>query len=183
MRVSLFALSVFIFTGLSGCQDVALSPDASPQEIDRVISEGLEAWRKPGAIQKGAACANCHAPDAIDLAYFDFSESTIKRRAEPHVGHFSFQLTGSDFKKIQKMIQALRVKYDIEPRDHMKFRPLQPGGEVLPGNTAAERDKSYALQLFELGYPFVTDTVLTLEDARMHRDAWLDVNPRTLKIG
>lgn len=168
---------------LWGCQDTTLSPDTPEAELDEIIDEGLQAWRKPGVIQDGAACANCHAPDGLDLAYFNFSDATLKRRAEPHVGQFSFQLSGSDFKKIKKMVDALRLKYDIQPRDPMNFRPLQPGGEVLPGNTAAERDYSFGQQLVDQGYLFATDTVLSLEDARRHRDAWLEVNPRTLKIG
>lgn len=175
-------IGILLLTFL-GCTDNGLSPDTPESELDAIITEGLEAWRKPGVIQQGAACANCHAPDALDLAYFDFDDKTLNRRAEPHVGEFSFQLTGSDFGKIEKMIDALRIKFDIEPRDHMNFRPLQPGGEVLPGNTAADRDNAFGQQLADMGFIFATEPVLSLEDAVEHRDAWLQVNPRTLKIG
>ncbi|MDR8393936.1 hypothetical protein NC796_22470 [Aliifodinibius sp. S!AR15-10] len=172
-----------LLTFLSACSDSPISPDASDQELDRIIDEGLEAWRKPGAIQEGAACANCHAPDALDLAYFDFSSNTLKRRAEPHVSQFSSQLSANDFKKIKKLVEAQRIKYGIQPKDPMEFRPLQPGGEVLPGNTAAERDHAFGRQLRDMEFAATTDTVLSLEDAKQHRDAWLQVNPRRLKIG
>jgi len=184
MRLSALLISALL-TAITvwGCEDASLSTDTSQEELDRIIAEGVEAFRKPGAIQNGAACANCHAPDGLDLAYFNFDDNTIKRRAEPHTSQFSFQLTGSDFRKIEKMIEALRIKYNITPRDHMNFRPLQPGGEVLPGNTAAERDLAFGRQLRNMGFLFVTEPVLTLEDARRHREEWLDINPRTLKIG
>ncbi|HKL19378.1 MAG TPA: hypothetical protein VJ905_10435 [Halalkalibaculum sp.] len=178
-----YVLIALILLPLWGCKDTALSPDTPESELDAIISEGLEAWRKPGVIQQGAACANCHAPDALDLAYFNFDDNTLKRRAEPHVGEFSFQLSGSDFKKIEKMVDALRIKFDIEPKDPMDFRPLQPGGEVLPGNTAADRDYAFGRQLADMDFIFATEPVLSLEDAKEHRDAWLELNPRTLKIG
>ena len=180
--ISIIALALIIFS-FGGCEEAGLSPDVSEAELDQIIAEGVEAFRKPGAIQNGAACANCHAPDGLDLAYFNFDDNTIKRRAEPHVSQYSFQLSASDFKKIQKLIDALRIKYNISPRDHMEFRPLQPGGEVLPGITAAERDLAFGRQLVNRGFPFATESVLSLEDAERHRQAWLEVNPRTLKIG
>lgn len=184
MKASLLAFFVILLSvSLWGCQDSPLSSDLPEEELDQLIAKGLEAWRKPGAIQAGAACANCHAPDGLDLAYFAFSESALKRRAEPHVSQFSTELTGDDFVKIKKMIEALRIKYNITPKDPMEFRPLQPGGEVLPGNTAAERDYEFGRQLQNMGFVFANDPVLSLEDAKRHRDEWLKINPRTLKIG
>lgn len=179
----LVAISFCLMISTVGCEESPVSPNASEQELDQIITAGLEAWRKVGAIQDGAACANCHAPDGLDLAYFDFGDKTLKRRATPHVSQFSTKLTANGFEKIKKMIHALRIKYDIEPKNPMDFRPLQPGGEVLPGNTAAERDFSFGRQLENMGFVFVTEPVLSLEDAREHRQAWLDLNPRTLKIG
>ena len=184
MKFSSLLLSIVIlgFT-LGGCQDPSLSPETPEPKLDQIIAEGVKAFRKPGAIQQGAACANCHAPDGLDLAYFDIDSKTLKRRAEPHVGEFSHLLSKSDFDKIKKMVEALRIKYNITPKDLMDFRPLQPGGEVLPGNTAAERDHAFGQQLTQMDFSFVTEPVLSLEDARRHRDEWLSVNPRTLKVG
>lgn len=184
MKFNLLIISSFLTVlALTGCKDAPLAPDTSEQELNQIIDEGLQAWRKPGAIQQGAACANCHAPDALDLAYFDFSDVTLKRRATPHVSQFSSQLSADGFEKIKRMIHALRIKYDITPKDPMEFRPLQPGGEVLPGNTAADRDLAFGQKLQSMGFVFATDTVLSLEDARQHRQEWLDINPRTLKVG
>lgn len=184
MKSFLLAVFAMLLTVLFwGCQEPPLSSDLPEEELDEIIAEGLKAWRKPGAIQGGAACANCHAPDGLDLAYFAFSETTIKRRAEPHVSQLSAELSGKDFEKIKKMIEALRIKYNITPKDPMEFRPLQPGGEVLPGNTAADRDFAFGQQLQSMGFLFISEPVLSLEDAKRHREEWLKVNPRTLKIG
>ncbi len=184
MKASLLTIAAsLLFVSLLGCQDSTLSSDTSEEELDQIIAEGLESFRKPGAIQDGAACANCHAPDGLDLAYFAFSNTALKRRAEPHVSQFSSELTADDFEKIKQMIEALRIKYDITPKDPMTFRPLQPGGEVLPGNTAAERDLAFGKQLQNMGFEFATEPVLSLEDAKRHREIWMNVNPRTLKIG
>lgn len=184
MRLSVLIIPMgFILISLVGCKDSSLSSETPEEELDQIIAEGVDAFRKPGAIQNGAACANCHAPDGLDLAYFDFDDRTIKRRAAPHVGEFSFQLSADDFKKIEKLVEALRIKYDIEPKSHMGFRPLQPGGEVLPGNTAADRDYAFGQQLKDMGFLFATEAVLSLDDAERHRQEWLGVNPRTLKIG
>lgn len=184
MKTTIYCTLVLVIaTVFWGCDDSPVLSELPEDELNEVISEGLEAWRKPGAIQDGAACANCHAPDALDLAYFAFSNNTIKRRAEPHTTQFSSQLSGEDFKKIQKLVEALRIKYNINPKDPMQFRPLQPGGEVLPGNTAAERDLAFGQQLKSMGFSFANEPVLSLEDAKKQRDEWLQLNPRNLKIG
>ncbi|MDX1641496.1 MAG: hypothetical protein R3220_07345, partial [Balneolaceae bacterium] len=179
----LIVIAILLSVAFWGCQGSPLSSDLPEEELNHIIAEGLEAWRKPGAIQAGAACANCHAPDGLDLAYFAFSETTIKRRAKPHTSQFSTELSGKDFEKIKKMIEALRIKYNITPKDPMEFRPLQPGGEVLPGNTAADRDLAFGQQLQNMNLLFVSEPVLSLEDAKLHREEWLEVNPRTLKVG
>ena len=179
----LIVIAILLSVAFWGCQGSPLSSDLPEEELNHIIAEGLEAWRKPGAIQAGAACANCHAPDGLDLAYFAFSETTIKRRAKPHTSQFSTELSGKDFEKIKKMIEALRIKYNITPKDPMEFRPLQPGGEVLPGNTAADRDLAFGQQLQKMNLLFVSEPVLSLEDAKLHREEWLEVNPRTLKVG
>lgn len=68
-------------------------------DLEARIAEGLEVWRKPGIILEDAACNDCHAPDALDLAFFDFGDDNIMRRAEPHVGN-------EDAQKIVGLIHA-----------------------------------------------------------------------------
>lgn len=165
-----------LFVGSPG----KLDTNIKSKNINSVIKEGLKAWRKRGAIMEGAACANCHSPDALDLAYFDFDKKAIRRRALPHLGH---QLSYQDIGKIIKLVKAQRKKYHIDPADPMKKRPLQPGGEVLPGDTPAERDKAFGEYLKKQGYRFANVPVLSEEEALKQRNEWLKLNPRKIKIG
>ena len=163
---------------LWGC-DLAAPPAPAPPDTARpsaaeTVAEGLEAWRRPGAIQGGAACANCHAPDAYDLAYFDFDDATIRRRVGPHLG-------AADADRIVALVRALRERDGIAPRDHQTHRPFQPGGRVLPGATVAERDLAFGRQVLARGLG--ADPVLSAEAARAERDRWLASDPRSLPIG
>jgi hypothetical protein len=99
----------------------------------------MTVWRKPDA--SGMACANCHAPDAFDLAYIDFGDANIRRRAIFHV-------SPTEADQLVAMVQALRARHNITaPKPAAEFRPFQPGGTVLPGATAAERDLAFARTL------------------------------------
>ena len=162
-----------------GDENVPENPAPSGDPAN-VIDEGLTIWRKSGDPNKdnGAACANCHSPDGLDLAYFDFSKGAILRRGEPHVGK-------EDAAKIAAMIEAVRDKYQItEPKDFLLDRPFQPGGAVLPGASVQERDLAFGRQLQDMGYRFATVPVLNIEEALIQKEEWLSkVDPRTLKIG
>ena len=99
--------------------------------VDVRIARGLVAWRKPGAINYKAACANCHGPDGYELAMYNFDDTDLRRRAKPH-------LSASDAEDIVTLVHAVREKYGIKKLlDPMKDRPFQPGGEVLPGATGS----------------------------------------------
>lgn len=149
-------------------------PDPGPAFAE-TIRDGLVAWRKPGAIQGGASCASCHAPDAFDLAYFDFDEATLRRRVAPH-------LDERDADRIVALVEAIRARDGIVPRDHRRDRPLQPGGGVLPGATVAERDLAFGRQTFGED-ALLSGPILSASDARAERDRWLASDPRRLRIG
>ena len=73
-----------------------------------------------GRVAFAASCASCHASgDGWDLAFFDFGESDVIRRASRHVS----AETAVD---IAGYIQSLRVP----PRDR-SFRPFQPMNAAL----------------------------------------------------
>lgn len=153
-------------------------PEASwtPAQVDEAYERGLKAWRTAGEVDQ-AACSHCHAADPMDLAFIGYTDGAIYRRAFNHV-------TQPVVDDVVDMVHALRAKYNItQPPDPIKFRPFQPGGEVLPGKTAQERDKSFGLELKKavptlMGAP--------IKDAASAHKAWEElaaVNLRTLKVG
>ncbi len=166
---------------------IALPPLVTAQiqgDVELVIKEGIEAFRKPGLIQERAACANCHAPDGLDLAYIAFNEETIRRRAEPHVGN---ELTEDDVDKIVALVDALRQKYNItDPVDPLEFRPFQPGGTPLvPGGTVQEKELAFYDQLVQKNFLFAASDILTMEQALAMREEMLSdkADGRHLQIG
>jgi mono/diheme cytochrome c family protein len=153
-------------------------PEASwtPEQIDEAYQRGLTAWRTPGEVDQ-AACSHCHAADAMDLAFIGYTDGAIYRRAFNHVA----QPVVDD---VIDMVHAIRARFKITaPPDPITFRPFQPGGEVLPGKNAQERDRSFGLELKK-----VTPTLMgaPINDATAAHKAWDElgaVNLRTLKIG
>ncbi len=134
-------------------------------------------WRKPGTIQNGAACATCHSPDGIELAEYAFDDDDIRRRAMPHLGPEGSQ-------RIVEYIHDLRKKLGITKlRDPNLDRPLQPGGEILPGKTPADRDLAFGREL-QSKLPALFGSPIRDEDqAAIAEHQILALSPTTLKIG
>lgn len=106
------------------------------------IDAGIEVWRnQPDS--RGRSCADCHgAPDAFDLAFFNFSDDDIRRRGSPnHIGTV-------DTEKVVELVQELRKKYDItNPANPRTTRVFQPGGTPLDGANPTERDAAFMQSL------------------------------------
>ncbi|MEL7372471.1 MAG: hypothetical protein AAFN74_26340, partial [Myxococcota bacterium] len=115
----------------------------STAEVSAARTEGLELWRKPDPA--GVACANCHTPDALDLAILGYTDDVITRRARLH-------LEADDAAKLVKFVHAQRRHFGIERPCHPEYRPLQPGGVVLPGDTPIAQDMAFGEQLQNRGY-------------------------------
>ncbi len=143
-------------------------------DIDQRYRDGMVAWRKPDPA--GAACANCHSPDAIDLALLGFPDEAILRRTAAH-------LPPADAEKLVDLVHAQRQRYKIERPCDPLWRPLQPGGEPLPGNTPDEQDAAFLGELKRLNLFVATGKVVTLDDAKRARDEITGINLRTLRIG
>jgi hypothetical protein len=132
-------------------------------------------WRKPDA--NGMACAHCHAPDGIDLALLKFDDAAIRRRAQPHLDAITVE-------GVVKLINLVRKLNNITaPKDPLEFRPFQPGGQVLPGATFAERDYNYLLAL-RMSLPTLANgRIDTAEKAYKAKAELLAYNPRKHPIG
>src|SRR2546423_1233846 len=165
-RLAFWALGTFLAIGPWAIQVPApLRPSIAKNGADdsAVIREGLVAWRTPGG-KFNSACSSCHAPDAFDLAQFNFDDANIRRRAFAHVDE-------SNATKIIALVHAIRRKYNIgKPLDPMAERPLQPGGEVLPGATSTDRDLAFGKSLIPLLPTLMAGRVDSFDKAKKARD-------------
>lgn len=123
----------------------------TPLEMEEAMAQGLVAWRRVGT---HGSCVGCHAPDAYDLAAIGYSDADITRRALDHV-------TPGEAGQVVLLVKAVRQKYGIErPLHPQNFRPLQPGHEVLPGASHANRDQAFAQYLSqEVGLIWARDRI------------------------
>jgi mono/diheme cytochrome c family protein len=139
-------------------------PVMSDAEIADASTRGLAVWRTrdgktdPDGIKSDVACANCHAPDPVDLAYFGFSDGNILRRGVQH-------LPAAKIADVVDMVHALRVRYAIGRRDPLQVRPFQPGGALLPGHSIVERDAAFGDELAQLGLLVATRAIRSAVDA------------------
>jgi|GEM_PF-2248684 len=133
----------------------------------------LAAWRTPDS--KGAACASCHSPDGIELSAFGFDREDLLRRASRH-------LDADRQKLVLELILSGRAKLG-PTADPMKVRPMQPGGSVLPGASAPERDAVFVAQLERLVPLLSGDRVRSLSDARKVAAQVLAVDLKSLPVG
>ena len=148
---------------------------AQPASADPRYATLVQSWRKPDSA--GFACANCHAPDGFDLAFFNFDDATIRRRALPHVDSATAE-------GVVQFIRLVRQTNNITaPKDPIEFRPFQPGGKVLPGSTPAERDYNFLLELRKSLPTLAAGRIDTAEKAYKAKAELLAYNPRKHPIG
>lgn len=146
----------------------------SQAEFERIRADGLKAWRQPDS--HGAACANCHTPDGVDLAIIGYQDEAILRRARQH-------LEPEDAARVVDFIHAQRRHFKITTPCSPKWRPFQPGGEPLPGKTPDEQDLAFLKQLETMGLELAVGRVVTLADARRALAQLQQVDIRKLKVG
>lgn len=146
----------------------------SEADVEAAHRRGMAAWRAPD--KDGIACANCHSPDALDLAVIGYPDDAVLRRAGKHI---PLGLAAD----VVDLIHAQRRRFGIKRPCARSWRPLQPGGEVLPGNTAEEQDASFARELVTRKVLIATTPVETAADARRVFDDLVKLNLRKLRIG
>jgi hypothetical protein len=135
----------------------------------------LAVWRAPRV--KGE-CMSCHGPDFFDLARTGSPDRDISRRG---------QIDGASPVEIEQLIagvKLIRQAYNLKPENPRTFRPLQPGGAVLPGASNIERDLAFANEFARFAPTMASDQpIRTLADARRARDELLAIDFDRMKIG
>jgi hypothetical protein len=150
-------------------------PEAwTAEHMDRIRQRGLAVFRKPD--RYGTACANCHSPDGLELAVIAFTDDDILRRALQHVGP-------DDALDLVDYVHALRARYAIKAPCSKLWRPFQPGGEPLPGDTAQARELAFAAELAQRRLLLVTRPITGLEEAQAAARELEAVSLRTLPVG
>jgi mono/diheme cytochrome c family protein len=153
-------------------------PEAAwtPAQIQAAKAAGLKAWRAPGTVD-GNACVSCHSADPIDLAFIGYSDSQIYRRSFSHTD----QATAD---AVIDMVHALRAEYHItSPPNPLTYRPFQPGGDVLPGNSSLARDQAFGQELTDMGLTLMGPPINSVADAQKAWKELAAINLRQLKVG
>ncbi len=146
----------------------------SPAERSEVWSRGLEAWRRPDA--QGAACADCHGFDGLDLAAHAFSDADLERRGQDHI-------PPSDVAAIVDFVHEHRLRYSIKRPCTLESRTFQPGGQVVAGDTAVKRELAFGKQLEDMGFLVLThDSIDDVETAVQVYQQLMDADVRSIPI-
>ena len=118
-----------------------------PLRLASMEGPSIEAFRRPD--RAGEPCSSCHTPDGYDLAIYKFPKDDLIRRAARHFNFEGQQEVVAYITDLQN-----KIKPTLEP---MKDRFAQPGGAVLPGKTAAEREVTF-LDRLSKQHPFLFGT-------------------------
>lgn len=154
---------------------IAYPQSSQPKQPDLDYVQGLEMWRT--ADLGNNSCSFCHSWDGIEIASYNFDDDTIRRRAEPHLGK-------TNAEKIVSFFHAVRRKYGlIKLMDPMKDRPLQPGGQPLPGDTPTARDNAFGESLKAVLPTLATGSIDSPQKAIQAKEELLKADPRKVPVG
>lgn len=132
----------------------------------------LQAWRSPDPF--GRTCSRCHAPDALDLAAYDFTPKDLMRRALRHLP----EKTAADVVKfIEWRRQGLKNKLQ-----NQVDCPMQPGGTLLNGATPSERDLAF-LEETRTQIPLLFQEVHSQKEADALREELVKSDPLQMRVG
>jgi hypothetical protein len=82
------------------------------------------------------------------------------------------------------MVHALRAQYKITaPPNPATYRPFQPGGDVLPGNSSLARDQAFGQELKDMGLTLMGPAINDVATAQKAFKELQGINLRQLKVG
>lgn len=151
------------------------SQDPNNPFSSEVFRRGMAAWRTPHP--KGA-CASCHSMDASDLGFFSYTDAVILRRA------LGVGASVEDAHAVVDLVHFQRQRLGFQKLvDPTKYSPLQPGGEMLPGDTFIDRDRAFHAQLVAMGHPYATQTISDSATAISAMKTIADMDMRAIRVG
>ncbi|MFK7826430.1 MAG: cytochrome c [Oligoflexales bacterium] len=167
------------------CEEKQKTP-ISKEEYDQKAGLGLTAWRTLDASKTNESCANCHGPDPVEFAFFNYTTADLLRRGQVHVSQETVM-------KVADWVEAMRSFYQITPKDRNNYRPLQPGGRVLgpavadnpykaSDRPAPARDLSFG-EYLQANYKFAKDPINNIAQAEAAEAEILGINLRNLPVG
>ena len=170
---------IYAFVNQAPLVETGICSQSAPMaaaDVDQALKDGLAAWRRTdSAGHDGFGCFECHGPDSLTFAYFGFNDGDILRRAAKHIAI-------DDAFAIVDMVHAQRDKYGIVKRDPMAARPLQPGGVLLPGATAAARDLAFGQELQSMGLTLANGYINSGAAAKLAAAELGNINLHALRI-
>ena len=170
---ALFALTILAAATLTACNGGATPPTDlgtftfTPLEAQE---KALKLWRDDDRTQhpKGS-CSGCHGADFYDLARIGSTQTDILRRAKIDGA------SPEEAAALAQAIQQIRARDGLPVENARTFRPFQPGGAVLPGQTPIERDINFARSLEPLLPTLFGARIDSLEAAKKARNELMDL--------
>ena len=133
-------------------------------------ARALTLWREASPLKRvKGSCVGCHGPDYLDLARIGTSATTVQRRAV---------IDGASAAEAQVLFSAivdLRSQYSIPVENPQTFRPFQPGGALLPGDTSQARDAAFGRELKTLLPTLMGSRIGTLVQAQNAKYELIDL--------
>lgn len=158
----------------------------SAEEYSQKAQLGLLAWRSLDATKTNQSCANCHGPDPVEFAFFNYTTADLLRRGLEHVSQKTVM-------EVAQWVEGMRSYYQIIPKDRDEYRPLQPGGKVLgppvidnpyqiDNHPAPARDFSFG-EYLQSRFLFAKEPINDVSKAEAAEAELLEINLRDLPIG
>ena len=173
---ALIALTFLAAATLTACNNGATPPTqidsgtTTPMTPLEAQAQALKLWRDDDrTLHPKGSCSGCHGADFYDLARIGSSNTDILRRAK--IDGASPQEAAA----LAQAIQQIRSRDNLPLENPRTFRPFQPGGAVLPGQTPIERDINFAKSLEPLLPTLFGARIDSLEKAKQARAELMDL--------
>lgn len=134
-----------------------------PENKDLIWACGMKVWRQEsnsstdgntsdnlgrGDDRNGSRCVECHGPDPLEFALIKYDDNA--QTFDPEMLHSNMfmdramhHIKENDARWVLKLVEAMRIEYEIDTKDAFGFRCLQPNNEVF-GMRQGEQDHNFS---------------------------------------